>query len=163
MKNYNSAPSWYLGIRGQTLQWIEAFLTGRTQTVIVDGASSDPAPVVSGVPQGSVLGPILFLAFINDLPLQVSSNTRLFADDCVIYREINNEQDCKAFQDDLDKLAEWEKRWGMLFHPEKCNILRVHRKRQPLEYEYSLKGHKLASEDYTKYLKSLHHSSPMPP
>ena len=142
----------HYGIRGQTLQWIKAFLTGRTQTVIVDGASSDPAPVVSGVPQGSVLGPILFLAFINDLPLQVSSNTRLFADDCVIYREINSEQDCRALQDDLHKLAEWEKRWGMSFHPEKCSIMRVHRKRQPIEYAYSLKGIKLTEEESTKYL-----------
>jgi hypothetical protein len=142
----------HCGIRGQTLKWIEAFLTGRTQTVIVDGASSDPAPVISGVPQGSVLGPILFLVFINDLPLQVQSKTRLFADDCVIYREIHSENDCRALQEDLNKLAEWEKKWGMSFHPEKCSVLRIHRKRQPIEFDYSLKGCKLSTEEHSKYL-----------
>ena len=142
----------HYGIRGHTLKWIEAFLTDRTQKVIVDGATSEPAPVVSGVPQGSVLGPILFLVFINDLPLEVSSKTRLFADDCVVYREINHMQDCTALQEDLDKLASWEKKWGMSFHPEKCSILRVYRKRNPIIYDYTLKGHKLVSEQQTKYL-----------
>ena len=70
----------------------------------------------------------------------------------MIYREINSEQDCRALQDDLHKLAEWEKRWGMFFHPEKCSILCVHRTRQPIEYAYSLKGIKLTEEEHTKYL-----------
>ncbi|MCG8033311.1 MAG: hypothetical protein JAZ03_14180, partial [Candidatus Thiodiazotropha taylori] len=100
----------------------------------------------------SVLGPLLFLSFINDLPIQVHSKTRLFADDCVVYREINSIGDCEALQADLDRLAEWEQRWGMSFHPEKCSILRVHRKRNPLVYDYSLKGHKLSSETHSKYL-----------
>ena len=134
------------------MEWIRAFLTGRTQRVVVDGATSEPAPVISGVPQGSVLGPILFLVFINDLPLQVTSKTRLFADDCIIYREVKDEQDCVTLQGDLDRLAKWEKRWGMQFHPEKCNILRIHRKRHPSIYNYQLKGHKLNSETTTKYL-----------
>ena len=124
----------------------------RTQRVVVDGATSEAAPVISGVPQGSVLGPILFLIFINDLPLQVTSKSRLFADDCVVYRVINSEQDCQALQEDLNNLAAWEKRWGMSFHPEKCSILRVHRKRSPIIHEYSLKGHTLETDSITKYL-----------
>ena len=139
----------HYGIRGHTLQWIKAFLTDRTQRVVVDGATSDPAPVISGVPQGSVLGPILFLVFINDLPLQVSSHSRLFADDCVVYREINSEKDCHILQEDLNNLAAWEKRWGMSFHPEKCSVLRVHRKRSPIIYDYSLKGHILDTDSTT--------------
>ena len=142
----------HYGVRGGTHSWIKAFLSNRTQQVVVDGATSDPEAVISGVPQGSVLGPILFLAFINDLPQQVSSKTRLFADDCIVYRTICSSQDTEILQDDLRKLAEWEKTWGMDFHPEKCSILRVHRKRKPLIYNYSLKGHILESDTVTRYL-----------
>ena len=73
------------GITGPTLKWIESFLVHRTQRVVIDGEASDWANVASGVPQGTVLGPILFLAYINDLPKYVKSSTRLFADDCVLY------------------------------------------------------------------------------
>ena len=81
---------WNYGIQGSTHAWIKSFLLGRSQRVVVDGETSDWVPVESGVPQGTVLGPVLFLAFINDLPKCVKSNVRLFADDCVLYREINN-------------------------------------------------------------------------
>ena len=82
----------YYGIRNDTLQWISAWLSGHTQKVILDGVCSDPAPVLSGVPQGSVLGPILFLIFINDLP-DINSTVRLFADDCLLYRNIRGSGD----------------------------------------------------------------------
>ena len=89
------------GIRGKTLDWIRAFLTDRTQKVAVEGVASEPIHVKSGVPQGSVLGPILFLVFINDLPASIRSSSRLFADDCVVYREIRSDNDCQILQDDL--------------------------------------------------------------
>ena len=73
------------GIKGNTLKWIQSFLIGRTQTVVLDAASSDEVPVTSGVPQGSVLGPLLFLLYINDLPENIQSQVRLFADDTAIY------------------------------------------------------------------------------
>ena len=140
------------GIRGKTLDWIRAFLTDRTQKVAVEGVASEPIHVKSGVPQGSVLGPILFLVFINDLPASIRSSSRLFADDCVVYREIRSDNDCQILQDDLQKLWDWEKKWGMSFHPEKCSILRVHRKRAPVIFNYSLKGHTLTCDESTKYL-----------
>ena len=82
----------HYGIRGTTLNWIQNFLTNRTQKVVVDGSSSESARVRSGVPQGTVLGPLPFLTYINDLPPTVSSQVRLFADDCLLYRPINAEQ-----------------------------------------------------------------------
>ena len=77
------------GVKGNTLSWIKSFLNNRTQTVVNDGKQSRTAPVTSGVPQGSVLGPILFMAYINDLPDNITSQVRLFADDTVVYAAIS--------------------------------------------------------------------------
>ena len=85
----------YYGIRGSTHKWITSWLSGRFQKVVLDGLASDPVPVLSGVPQGSVLGPVLFLIFINDLPENIRSSIRLFADDCVLYRNIESPTDCQ--------------------------------------------------------------------
>ena len=142
----------HYGIKGHTLQWIISFLSNRTQQVVVDGVSSYQAPVTSGVPQGTVLGPLLFLLFINDLPEGTDSNVRLFADDCIVYRNIRNQADCVKLQNDLDKLAAWESRWGMNFHPDKCNVLNCSRSRKPILYDYHLKGHLLENSQSTKYL-----------
>ena len=84
----------YYGIRGSTHKWINSWLSGRTQQVVLDGQASDPVPVLSGVPQGSVLGLVLFLLFKNDLPDNIRSSVRLIADDCVLYRNIHSLQDC---------------------------------------------------------------------
>ena len=78
----------YYRIRGSTHKWIASWLSGRYQKVVLDGQASDPVPVLSGVPQGLVLGPVLFLIFINDLLDNIRSTVRLFADDCVLYRNI---------------------------------------------------------------------------
>ena len=99
----------HYGIQDSTQGWIKAFLSNRTQQVIVEGATSDTVPVISGVPQGTVLGPLLFLIFINDLPNCVQSRIRLFADDCILYRNIRSNEDTIVLQDDLNKLADWKK------------------------------------------------------
>ena len=92
------------GIRGDTLEWIKAFLENRQQCVVVDGEKSDFVAVLSGVPQGSVIGSVLFLAYINDLPQNIRSRVRLFADDNVLYLIITSEEHCRQLQDDLDAL-----------------------------------------------------------
>ena len=110
------------GIDSTTLEWIRSFLSGRTQSVVVDGAESDNLPVTSGVPQGSVLGPAMFLVYINSLPKGVNSTVRLFADDTVIYREISSEEDHHTLQADLDTLVQWEREFSMEFHPKNATF-----------------------------------------
>ena len=122
-----------------------AFLTDKTMQVLVEGATSDSIPVVSGVPQGTVLGSLLFLLFINDLPDCVQSKTRLFADDCILYRRNKSQQDCDLLHDDLNQLAVWEKKWCMAFQPDKCSTIRISRSRKPFTRNYSLKGHVLTT------------------
>ena len=97
----------YYGIQGSTLNWVTDFLRGRNQQVVIDGETSDPAEVTSGVPQGTVLGPTLFLIYINDIAENINSNIRLFADDCVVYRQIDSPKDHVILQDDLNKLVDW--------------------------------------------------------
>ena len=99
-----------------------------------------------------MLGPILFLIFINDLPEGILSKTRLFADDCILYRQIKSEEDQNILQTDLNTLATWEKTWGMDFHPLKCSVLRVSRSRHPIQTDYTLKGIKLTEDQTSKYL-----------
>ena len=107
----------------------------------------------SGVPQGSVLGPCLFLAYINDLPGKVNSNTRLFADDTAMDRNINSENDVEILQTDLEALGVWEGQWDMEFHPGKCEVLTASRKKEPTATgEYYLHGHKLGKVTSAKYL-----------
>ena len=98
-------------IRGSIHQWITSFLIHRTQRVIVDGTTSEKAPVLSGVPKGAVLGPLISLLFINDLPARINSKARLFADDCIIYRPIKTTQDYQQLKHDLHCIAEWEELW----------------------------------------------------
>ena len=88
--------------------------------MVVEGTRSSFTDVRSGVPQGSVLGPCLFSAYINDLPENLSSQTRLFADDTAVYNVVQALKDHNQLQQDLQRLAEWEKSWDMAFYPEKC-------------------------------------------
>ena len=113
------------GITGNIKRWIQSFLTGRTQTVMVNNDESAAAPVISGIPQGSVLGPLLFVIYINDLPETVNSNVYLFADDTKIMRKVDNEEDAKALQSDLNILEAWSKRWLLQFNSDKCHVLTI--------------------------------------
>ena len=99
---------------------------------------SDKIAVFSGVPQGSVLGPIIFLAYINDLPDQVKSRVRLFADDTAIYLAISSEGESITLQNDLHILEIWEKRWDMSFNQSKCQVLHITRAKCAIQARYIL-------------------------
>ena len=107
------------GIGGETLKWIDSFLCYRHQRVVVNGAKSDWHPVLSGVPQGTVLGPLLFSLYINDISADIDSEIRLFADDCGCYQEIKDTEDTLILQKDIDQWGCWARKWGMRFQPVK--------------------------------------------
>ena len=101
------------GIQGKTNKWINKWLKFRNQKVVLDGEMSDPVPVTSGVPQGTVLDPLMFLIYINDINQNINSKIRLFGDDCVLYRETNSKLD--SSEQDLQKLVDWSHTWQMSF------------------------------------------------
>ena len=106
----------YYMIRGSTHKRISSY--ERSQKVVLGGQASGPVPVLSGVPQGLVLGPVLFLIFIKDLSKNSRSSVRLFVDDCVLYRlyrNIKSTKDFQILQDDLNSLAQSETDWQMEF------------------------------------------------
>jgi len=145
----------HYGINGPIWHWIRDFLTARTQCVVVDGECSSWTEVDSGVPQGTVLGPLLFLLHINDLPNCVSSQVRLFADECLVYRTISSVQDQLQLQRDLDSLTDWASCWGMSFNPSKCTIITISRSNSPLHKFYTLCGVVLQHVSEARYLGVL--------
>lgn len=117
------------GIGSDYLEWIAAFLTHRQQRVMVSGKMSEWRPVTSGVPQGSVLGPLLFVIFINDLPESIinESEIYLYADDTKIFRCIKEQEDCLKLQQDVQEIYSWSEKWLLSFHPDKCKYMRIGR------------------------------------
>ena len=120
---------------------------------MVNGVKSDWAPGLSGVPQGTVLGPLLFSLYINDIKEDIESELRLFADDCVCYREIKDTEDTVKLQEDINHLGCWARSWGMRFQPVKCNIMQITRKRiKKNNAPCSLEGTVLENVEKIKYL-----------
>ena len=106
----------YYGIQGKTLAWINSWLAEKFQRVVVDGEGSSLVRVISGVPQGTVLGPLMFLLFINDIHENLDSTLRLFPDDAISYRPINKVNDSDILQNDIDMLVSWSKTCQMQFN-----------------------------------------------
>ena len=142
----------HYGIQGTLLEWIKDFLTNRTQQVVINNISSESVKVLSGVPQGSVLGPLLFLLYINDLPLSILSKVKLYADDTLIYRIINTAEDAILLQKDLDTLTQWAQIWLMKFNASKCVHLTITRKKSPLITTYTIDNSIIQQNKSAKYL-----------
>ena len=129
----------HMGIRDDLLAWITSFLKMRKQRVKVNGSMSSWADVTSGVPQGSVLGPILFVIFINDFPSLLQSSVKLFADDAKLYSDVSHANGHLKLQEDLKTCVDWANQWLMLFHPKKCKV--IHYGKHSNKLDYTLNGH----------------------
>ena len=161
MKAFDSVPHRRLigkveacGIKGKVLAWIKDFLEERTQRVVINNEMSSEGSVSSGIPQGSVLGPLLFVIYINDLPRHVESFVRIFADDTKVFSRVDLGGNSEKLQKDLDELMAWSDRWKLRFHPEKCCILKVGTKR---ETEYFMKSKNETGEVIQVRLKETTH------
>ena len=146
-----------MGVEGRVKGWIQQWLDGRKQRVVINGRYSDWTDVTSGVPQGSVLGPKLFLMFINDLEDGVQSTVLKFADDTKLYTEVTNEEGGEQLQEDLDKCTEWAKQWMMEFNVAKCKVL--HAGRTNRRKEYTMEGKILEKVQEEKDLGVVVHKS----
>jgi hypothetical protein len=123
------------GIKGKLLIWITNFLNNRRQRVQIENSFSSWLPVTSGIPQGSVLGPILFLLFINDLPDLVNSEVKLFADDTKIFRKIESDLDICLLQEDINNLLKWSATWQLPFNIDKCKVLHFNKNNPKNNYK----------------------------
>ena len=149
-----------LGIGGKVLAWVEEWLTGRQQRVVLNGQCSTWEDVLSGVPQGSVLGPTLFLIYINDIDRAVSvtgSVLAKFADDTKWAMVVETEEDRKVFQQGLDALMEWSREWQMLFNVEKCKVIHAGVRNQGFKYEMG--GRELEEVEFEKDVGVIMHKS----
>ena len=149
-----------LGLDEYLLAWLHDYLCNRTQSVVVDGAESDTVPVLSGVPQGSVLGPLLFLIYINDLPnaaIHPSAIVNLFADDVLLYHTVSNISDYLIVQESINSVEQWSSSNYLSLNTLKCKCMLISRKKQPLQpvHPLLLNGDVLERVDNYKYLGIL--------
>ena len=131
----------HYGIKDCLLKWFNAFLTQRRQRVVINGCASHWSSVLSGVPQGSILGPLLFVLYMNDLPCSLNSCVKMFADDVALYHSVQQEDDCLTLQHDLDTIASWCISWQMKLNPSKCEALCISNKRSPPLFHYTYGDH----------------------
>ena len=123
--------------------WFRNFLTNRKQRLQIRGSYSEWSPVISGVPEGSILGPIMFLIYVNDIPNIITSTAKLVADDTKIYRQINKVEDSIAFQSDLTTFDRWADRWQVKFNPSKCEVMRITHNKNKSTTRYQVSGTEL--------------------
>ncbi len=141
-KAFDSVPHEHLciklenyGVKGKALRWVKSFLKDRRQKVVVNGEESEWKEVLSGVPQGSVIGPTLFIIFINDMPESVESFINMFADDAKLFAEVEDENQHAALQQDLEHLQTWAKKWQMVFNAGKCKVMHLGKNNKDFDYQ----------------------------
>ena len=133
------------GIQGDVLRWIENWLNNRKQRVVINGKASEWTSVTSGVPQGSVLGPVLFLIYINDIDEGITSIISKFADDTKIANSVVSNEQVIEMQNNLNKLSEWGQMWQMNYNADKCKVLHIGYRNA--KANYTLNGTQLKSVD----------------
>ena len=146
---------WYFtyGISGHLLAWTKSFLCDRFQRVVFGGHSADWIPVESGIPQGLVLGPLLFRVYVNDLHLHVNSSIGQFADDTFIYHSVNSQDhETVKLQNDLDNLVSWSQKNALTLNISKCKVLSLNRSRSRTKPTYYVQGQSLETVDNLKLL-----------
>ena len=122
------------GITGNILKWIQAFLTDRQQKVLVNGSESSWSCVESGIPQGSILGPILFTLFVNDIPDLIKTSISMYADDTKLYCPLTSDESALDLVEDLSNLQEWARMMQMRFHPDKCKVMHLGKNNPKFNY-----------------------------
>ena len=132
----------YGGVRGRLFDWMTDYLSGREMRTVIRNESSSWLEVTSGVPQGSVLGPVMFGIYVNDLVDGIGSYINLFADDAKLMRGVNNIGDCKKLQEDLDKVGEWGRKWQMEFNKNKCKVMEFGKSRR-VHWDYTMEDVRL--------------------
>ena len=142
-----------LGISGQLLRRTCSFLTTRSQRVVVNGQFSEWLLVDSGVPQGSILGPLLFILYVDDIKSIVqTSSLRLFADDICLYSQISSVDNCLKLQDDLSRIHSWSAKWQLNLNPHKCVALNISNKSLPIAFNYCIGSYSISWSKKVKYL-----------
>ena len=142
-----------LGITGSVYDWIKSYLHNRSQQVVLRSEQSAPLSIKAGVPQGSVLGPLLFLVYINDLPTHITSNLKMFADDTSLFVASENlEQNIVQISKDLDEVTNWADRWLVDFNPAKTISLLISRLHTPANINLSMNNHPITKITAHKHL-----------
>ena len=132
----------FYGVKGQLFCWFKDYLTEHTQRVVLENAASHWSPVTSGVPQGSILGPLLFTLFINDLLDKAAYGVKvaLYTNDTKLYRNVSSAEHCDLIQDTLSNMHIWLQHNNIRFNTSKCKVLTVTRKKTPIAFDYTLDG-----------------------
>ena len=144
---------WNRGISGSLWLLLKDYLTNRWQLTSIDGVSSSLLPVTSGVPQGSILGPLLFIIYVNDLPLSISKSfSLLYADDCKCLRSIASPSDCFLLQQDLDSLFTWSIVWKLTFNLLKCKFMSISTSSVQSSHIYTMNGLQLNTTSHYRDL-----------
>ena len=141
-----------LDLNPQIVNWIRSYLSNRSQYVEIHNVKSSSLNVLSGTPQGSVISPLLFLIYINDLVQNLTVSHRLFADDCVVYHEIKSIEDNIILQNNLNLIFDWCRTWSLPLNIAKTALLQIHRKSNPLSFNYNINSVPVHSVSNYKYL-----------